>query len=233
MDFSQFDTRRYPTLSVIDGYRQWADSYEDTVLDVMDLRLLERSQSIDWANVARAADLACGTGRIGAWLKSNGVQHVDGLDLTPEMLKSARSRGVYAQLHVGDVTSTPLATDAYDLVTMSLADEHIEDLMPMYAEVARLLSPDGRFVIVGYHPHFLLKGIPTHFDGEDGQSLAIKSFVHLTADHVRAALAAGLTLIEMDEGVIDDQWIAQKPSWKQHAGEPVSFLMVWKLASGQ
>jgi len=29
MDFAPFDTRRYPTLPVRDGYGEWAGNYED------------------------------------------------------------------------------------------------------------------------------------------------------------------------------------------------------------
>ena len=40
MDFARFDTRRYPTISVRDGYGEWAPTYETVVQDEMDLRLL-------------------------------------------------------------------------------------------------------------------------------------------------------------------------------------------------
>jgi hypothetical protein len=45
MDFSHFDNRGYPMLSVRDGYSAWADTYEVTVLDLMDLRVAEASRS--------------------------------------------------------------------------------------------------------------------------------------------------------------------------------------------
>ena len=51
MDFSKFDTRHYPTLPVREGYGEWARTYEDTVLDLMDLRLLARLRTVDWPRV--------------------------------------------------------------------------------------------------------------------------------------------------------------------------------------
>ena len=68
MDFSHFDVRRYPMLAVQDGYREWAESYEEVVQDEMDIRLLDRIGTVDWAGAGHALDLACGTGRIGVWL---------------------------------------------------------------------------------------------------------------------------------------------------------------------
>lgn len=41
LEFSHFDRRRYPTVSVREGYREWLPSYETTVEDEMDLVLLE------------------------------------------------------------------------------------------------------------------------------------------------------------------------------------------------
>ncbi len=227
MEFSSFDNRKYPTLSVIDGYAEWAGTYEDTVPDELDLPLLSRIRSVDWPNVERAADLACGTGRTGAWLTQQGVRRIDGVDLTPEMIEQAKRKGVYENLHVGDVTGTPLDSAAYDLCIMVLADEHLEDLKPFYKETARLTRPDGRFVIVGYHPHFMLMGIPPHYDRASGEPVAIESYVHLTSDHVRAAHAAGWSLLEMHEHLINSNWIAAKPKWEKYVNHPISFAMVW------
>jgi hypothetical protein len=46
MDFSHFDRRRYPTLAVRDGYREWSETYEGVVQDEMDLRLLARIETV-------------------------------------------------------------------------------------------------------------------------------------------------------------------------------------------
>jgi predicted TPR repeat methyltransferase len=182
-----------------------------------------------WSAAERAADLGCGTGRTGAWLRAHGVRRLDGIDLTPEMLAMARARDVYAELAVADVTATGLGTGAYDLVTTCLVDEHLRDLRPLYAEVSRLLRRGGVHVIVGYHPQFIMtSGIPTHFDPRPGESVAIETYVHLTSDHVTAARAVGLDLVEMRERVVDDRWIALKPRWEPYRSCPVSFAMVWR-----
>jgi SAM-dependent methyltransferase len=230
-EFSKFDARHYPTLPVQAGYAAWAESYENTVLDLMDLRLLGRLRTIDWANVDAVLDLACGTGRGGAWMKAMGVGRIAGIDLTPQMLERARAKGVYDRLALGDVNAVDLSSSGYDLVTQLLADEHLADLGPVYREAGRLTKADGRFVLVGYHPWFLMAGIPTHFDRAPDEPVAIESYVHLFADHVRAAHAAGWRLAELEEGIVDDAWVAAKPKWERHRHRPVSFAFVWeKLA---
>ena len=228
MEFAPFDRRRYPTLAVREGYREWADTYEDVVEDEMDLRLLARIETVDWARAGRVLDLACGTGRIGVWLRAQGVQRLDGLDFTPEMLARAEARGIYDRLILADMLDTGLPASAYDLVLEVLADEHLAELSPLYREAARLAAPARVFVVVGYHPHFLMNGIPTHFKRRDGEPVAIESYVHLLSDHAKAAHRAGWALIEMDEGVVDDAWIAKKPNWERYRSHPVSFAMVWR-----
>jgi SAM-dependent methyltransferase len=226
-DFARFDARHYPTLPVRDGYEAWAPTYEDTVSDLMDQRLLARLTSVQWTEVADAADLACGTGRGGQWLKAQGVARIDGVDFTPGMLEKARARGVYDRLLQGDLTASGLPSAGYDVVTQLLADEHLADLAPAYREAARLARPGGRFVLAGFHPWFLLSGFPTHFDRAPGEPVAIESYVHLFSDHVAAAHAAGFHLIEMEEGLVDDAWIALKPKWEAYRDRPVSFAFVW------
>ena len=63
-----------------------------------------------------------------------------------------------------------------------------------------------------------------------GEPVAIRSFVHQFGDHVRAASAAGWTLAELDERLIDDAWIARKPKWARFRHHPVSYLAVWRGA---
>jgi SAM-dependent methyltransferase len=227
MDFAPFDTRGYPTLPVRDGYTAWAPSYEATVLDLMDLRVAERLTSVRWSEHHSALDLACGTGRLGQWLRSKGVGTVDGVDLTPAMLAKAEARDVYRSLKLGEVSSTGLPGAAYSLLCQSLADEHLPRLEPLYLEAARLAAPGGLFVLLGYHPWFLMNGMPTHFDDASGRSLAIESYVHLFSDHVAAAHAAGWTLVQMREALIDDDWIRAKPKWEAHRDRPISFGLVW------
>ena len=117
----------------------------------------------------------------------------------------------------------------YDLVTVCLVDEHLVDLAPLYREAARLAEPGAAFVLVGFHPFFIMTtGMPTHFQAADGQPLAIETHVHLLSDHAKAALAEGWQLLELHEQVIDDRWIETKPNWAPYRDVPISFAWVWR-----
>lgn len=74
MDASVFDTHYYPTFSVQEGYILWADTYDEMKAgSSMDSPPLERIQPVIWEQMETAADLACGTGRIGVWLKEHPI----------------------------------------------------------------------------------------------------------------------------------------------------------------
>jgi SAM-dependent methyltransferase len=209
------------------GYGEWVDTYEQTVEDAMDIELLERLGSVEWKG--EVADLGCGTGRTGAWLAGHAqIEAIDGVDLTPEMLARARERGVYRELREADVSATGLQTDGYDLVITSLVDEHLADLRPLYAEAARIAREGASYVLVGYHPYFIMaSGMPTHYDSASGEPVAIETYVHQLSGHVKAAGAAGWTLAEAEERLIDDAWVEMKPKWEPLRGTPIAFAFVW------
>ena len=93
--FSDYDTRRYPTVDVREGYRRWSARYDEMMSGDIDVHVLEALTTVSWT-VSSAVDLACGTGRIGSWLASRGAAHVDGVDLSPDMLERARANDANA-----------------------------------------------------------------------------------------------------------------------------------------
>lgn len=226
--FADFDRRNYPTVDVATGYDGWAPTYERTVMDAMDLALLDRLHRPEWAGVRRAADLGCGTGRTGAWLRDHGVAQIDGVDVSAGMLERARERGAHTTLGQADVRDTGLPSGAYDLVISSLIDEHLPDLAPYYAEAARLAAPGALCVMVSYHPQFMMvTGMPTHYTPAAGDPVAISTHLHLLSEQVSAALSAGWVLTEMTEALVDDAWLEAKPKWSELRGHPFTMAMVW------
>lgn len=226
--FADFDRRHYRTVDVATGYDGWAPTYDQTVLDDMDIALLDHLRRPVWPEVRRAADLGCGTGRTAAWLRRHSSARIDGIDLSEGMLAHARERGVHATLAHGDVRDTGFPGASYDLVISSLIDEHLPDLTRLYTEARRLIAPGGVFVLVSYHPQFMMvTGMPTHYTGSDGEPLAISTHLHTLSDHVTAGVATGWQLTELAESSIDDAWIAAKPKWAALRGHPFTMASVW------
>lgn len=232
MKASLFDQQHYPTISVQEGYTAWATTYDQAIMkELMDYRLLARIAAVAWDHLETAADLACGTGRIGAWLKEHGVRVVDGVDLTEAMVEQAQAKEIYRQLCLADVRQTPLPSQSYDLVSVVLADEHVPEVSPLYQEAARLVRSQGYLVQVSYHPFFQLSGIPTTFERSTGEPATIEGYVHLFSEHVQAATACGWRLRELHESLIDEEWIARRPQAAGRLGWPISFACLWQQLS--
>lgn len=109
----------------------------------------------DWT----VADLACGSGSVAALLAPR-VAEVIGVDLSPEMLEAARRRvgaaaapGGNVDLRQGEIEALPIASGTCDAALLLLALTHVEDPALAVAEMARILKPGGRAVIVDLLRH--------------------------------------------------------------------------------
>jgi SAM-dependent methyltransferase len=229
--FSLYDARHYPTVDVVTGFGEWAQTYDQTVDHQLDLFLLAHLYTVPWWQMQRVVDLGCGTGRIGQWLRQQGSPDIHGVDCSPAMVQQAAAKRVYAHVCLADLTQCPFPSHAYNLGITVLTASHLPDLRALYMEGARLLRPGGVFVLVDYHPFFLLRGIPTHFDRAPGESIAIENVVHLFSDHVTSGRHVNWTLVEMQERVVDQAWVAQRPRMVRYLHQPVSFALVWRDGS--
>ena len=144
------------------------------------------------------------------------------------MLEIAKSKKIYRELNLGSVEQTGLPESQYDLMSMCLVDEHIADLTTVYREAQRLACPQAKLVVVGMHPFFFMRGMPTHYDDKNGASKAIETHIHLFSHHFNAAQSAQWTLRECYEGVIDDEWIKIKPKWVHSLDCPIHYAYVWE-----
>ncbi|MEO1373745.1 MAG: class I SAM-dependent methyltransferase [Cyanobacteria bacterium J06635_10] len=226
--FTLYDMRHYSTVDVVTGYAQWAPTYDDTVDNELDIPLLINLQTVPWLKINKAVDLGCGTGKIGKWLQNKGIYYIRGVDCSSAMVHRAAAKRIYNNLDVADITQTSLPSCSYDIAVTSLAVCHLENLHGLYTEVARILQPGGLFVLVDYHPFFLLRGIPTNFECKSGKSIAIENFVHLFSDHISSGYQVNFRLLEMQERVVDSAWVAHKSGMAQYLNQPISFCMVWE-----
>ena len=69
-----------------------------------------------------------------------------GLDPWVAPMKEARSRDAYRLLVLGAGARIPFADGSFSSVTSTSVLEHIHDLDPVMAEIARILKPGGKFV---------------------------------------------------------------------------------------
>ncbi len=101
------------------------------------------------------ADLGAGTGILSSAIAPF-VDRVVLVDRSPEMLRAARRRLASAdnvEFRQGDLERLPLDDDACDLAVTSLVLHHVPKPDVVLREVARILRPGGRLIIVDMREH--------------------------------------------------------------------------------
>ncbi len=144
-------------------------------------------------------DIGCGTGKlIFAAEKVVGLAGTAvGLDIEPGMIAQAKANAAKARSQatfgVASITQIPYPDNSFDVVTSSLVYHHLssEEKVVGLQEVARVLRPNGRFLLVDLNPtrRGLAVRVPGHSQlaQEDYVSrevvaqLAAADFVNITA----------------------------------------------------
>src|SRR4051812_2760255 len=110
----------------------------------------------------RVLDLGCGTGQLAAALAEREVARVWGVDASAEMAAVARAAGV--DVKVAPAERLPFK-DAWFERAVSRMAVHLVDRPRAFAELRRVLAPDGRAVVASLDPdcfgdHWLLPWFP-------------------------------------------------------------------------
>jgi ubiquinone/menaquinone biosynthesis C-methylase UbiE len=100
-------------------------------------------------------DLGCGTGQVSASLAPF-VARVIAVDASAAMLQAARKRlnGLdNVELRRGDLEALPIDNGQLDAATLMLVLHHVPEPERALADVARVLKPQGRAIVVDMLPH--------------------------------------------------------------------------------
>lgn len=130
--------------SLFDGYAQ---GFQEHLVEVLKYRApqilvggLRRGERL-----AAALDLGCGTGLCGPLLREL-AQRLDGIDLSPNMVEQAAATGAYDEVMQADLLQFLHETKRqYNLVVAADVFIYVGALETVFAGVARVLRPGGRF----------------------------------------------------------------------------------------
>jgi predicted TPR repeat methyltransferase len=166
---------------------------------------------------AAMLDLGCGTGLAGAAFRPC-VDRLIGVDLSPAMIERAAAKAIYDRLVEADLLAA-LADEAasatsYQFVVAADVFVYVNDLAPVSAAVARVLTSDGLFAFT----------VETH-DGDGVALLPTLRYAHCEA-YIRCALGeAGLMVAQLtrapvrnEKGMpVDSLIVVAQPSTATHA----------------
>jgi predicted TPR repeat methyltransferase len=189
-------------------FDQYAPKFDRTLVDVLGYRVPELLKSAIRAarpgRFALALDLGCGTGLMGERLRPF-CDRLEGFDISAEMLRKARAKGVYDRLGKADLQAFSYDGPKAELVTAADVFMYVGALGGVVKTIAGLLGESGLFA-------FSVERL----DATDGFALQPSRRYAHTEDYVSWVLGeAGLTVMSLEKSVI-----------RQDRNEPVSGLIV-------
>ncbi|MFD8499780.1 class I SAM-dependent methyltransferase [Amycolatopsis sp. NPDC059657] len=173
-------------------------------------------------------DLGCGEGRLSRDLAENGHQ-VTGIDASATLIDSAREAHPDGEYLLADAADLPFEDESFDVVIAYNALMDIDDMAGAVREAARVLTPDGRFVISVVHPAntgaktedgaFVVSD--TYFEGtyqredveRDGIPMVFAGYTHPLTRYTDAFEASGLLIeaVREPKAVLRDGSVSPYP----------------------
>ena len=134
--------------SMIDFYRKWAADYDHQMLNELGYtsptKIAQQLSQHLPDTQSTIFDIGCGTGLTCVFLAAKGYSNLDGIDLSPDMVRVASERGIYRELLVGDVNQVLERNDeSYDAVVSSGTFTHGHVGPEPLDEIFRILKPGG------------------------------------------------------------------------------------------
>jgi SAM-dependent methyltransferase len=131
-----------------DGYAEWYDEHFSPLAEEESLL----AEVLGPGGGSLCLDVACGSGRYATTLAKRGYR-VLGVDVSTDQLRLARRR--VPLLVQADGTRLPLRSLSLVTAVGFYFHTDVEDFAAVISEIARCLTPGGRFVYLGMHPCFI------------------------------------------------------------------------------
>jgi ubiquinone/menaquinone biosynthesis C-methylase UbiE len=186
------------------AYNQWSQTYDSVGNKTRDLEARALRETISGENLD-ILEIGCGTGKNTEFLQTK-AKHLIGADFSAEMLGRAKEKiaAENVEFRQMDLRETWNFADAsFDLITCSLALEHIENIEFVFAEAHRVLRENGRFYFGELHPFKQYSGTKARFETDSGV-FELECFVHHVSDFFEAAVKNDFEIVELKEWFDDD-----------------------------
>ena len=223
--------------------REHRDRYRTELTDQAMLTAIGNCVGLD------VLDAGCGEGYMTRLLARRGARQVTGADKSPALIAAARgaSAGVPAvRFAETDVANLPFDSASFDLAVANHLFNDLPEITGPVGELARVLRPGGRLVILMLHPcfyghraerqeirrslpvadYFAARVIEQRFlvDGIVSPDPTV-TWVRPLETYTKAITGSGLCITGLTEPHPDEAQLAESQWWRENFPRPLFLLM--------
>lgn len=187
-----------------EAYNVWAKNYDTVANKTRDLEAKALRKSVSGENL-NILEIGCGTGKNTEYLLTI-AKHLMGADFSAEMLERAKAKITAENVEFREMDlreDWKFAENSFDLITCSLALEHIQNLHFVFEQSYKVLRQNGRFYIGELHPFKQYQGSKARFETGDG-IFELECFVHHVSEFFAAGKSNNFELFELKEWFDDE-----------------------------
>jgi ubiquinone/menaquinone biosynthesis C-methylase UbiE len=143
---------RYQNPKTAQKYLDYLESPDgQTQREILSAAIFEQLQN---SRSLRVLDAACGTGWLTVELAKR-FDQVQGFDSSEFLLRQAKQKNPELNLAKADILSElPYPDNYFDIVILNMVTTDVDDLDTLYANLARILKPEGRLITTTPNPSY-------------------------------------------------------------------------------
>lgn len=223
--------------------RERRDRYRTELTDQAMLSAVGSCEGLD------VLDAGCGEGYLSREIAARGARQVTGVDKSAALIAAARAAAhgqPVARFNEADLAALPFGDASFDLAVVNHVLNDLPDITGPVGELARVLRPGGRLVILMLHPcfygyraervairrtlpvadYFAARVIeqPFEVDGIISPDATI-TWVRPLETYTQAITGSGLHITAMTEPHPSDEQLAASEWWRENFTRPL-FLLI-------
>lgn len=192
-------------MNIKEAYQEWSEQYDTNENKTRDLEAVALRSILSSIDFHKVLEFGCGTGKNTVWFEQN-AKEILSADFSEAMIAKAaeKIKSTKVQFTIADINEPWIFTkDKFDLVSLSLILEHIDNIDEIFNKSNTVLQSGGYMYIGEFHPFKQYAGSKARYSTSEGEQL-VTCYTHNVSDFIHAANKYSFSLINLEEWFDDN-----------------------------